>query len=61
MPSLTSREKRQARIITLQAIYAHELKGSNLDDTFKYMMDSGNLPSKDIITYSNKRVFIINR
>mgnify|MGYP001213712693 CR=1 FL=1 len=51
MHSLTSKEKRQARIITLQAIYAHELKGSDLDDTCKFMMDKENPPSKEVINY----------
>ena len=52
--SLTSKEKRQARIITLQTIYAHELKGSDLNDTCKFMMDSENLPSEDVINYSKE-------
>ena len=51
MSSLTSKEKRQARIITLQAIYAQELKGSVLDDTCKFMMDKDNPPSKEVINY----------
>ena len=49
---MTSKEKRQARIITLQATYAYELKGSEFDDTYNFMMDRANLPSKDIIHYS---------
>ena len=44
MSELKPRQKRQARIITLQAIYARELQGSNLDDTCNFMMDS-NIPS----------------
>ena len=51
MSNLTSKEKRQARIITLQAIYAQELNGSELDDTCKFMMDTGNQPSEDIVNY----------
>ncbi|SVD71196.1 uncharacterized protein METZ01_LOCUS424050, partial [marine metagenome] len=54
MPSLTPKEKRQARIISLQAIYAHELKGSSLDDTCKFMMDSGKSPKKGVITYGKQ-------
>ena len=54
MHSLTSKEKRQARIITLQAIYAHEFKGSDLDDTCKFMMDKKNPPSKDVINYGKQ-------
>ena len=51
MSNLTSKEKRQARIITLQAIYAQELNGSELDDTCKFMMDTWNQPSEDIFNY----------
>ena len=51
---MTSKEKRQARIITLQAIYAQELKGSVLDDTCKFMMDTGIPPSKDVIKYGKR-------
>jgi N utilization substance protein B len=54
MSSLTSKEKRQARIITLQAIYAQELKGSDLDNTCKFMMDKGNPPSRDVINYGKQ-------
>ena len=54
IPSLTSKEKRQARIITLQAIYAHEIKGSNLDDTCKFMIDRMNPPSKNVINYGKQ-------
>ena len=52
MSSLTSKEKRQARIITLQVIYAQELKGSDLDNTCKFMMDKDNPPSRDVINWS---------
>jgi len=54
MPSLTPKEKRQARIISLQATYAYELKGSGLDETYKFMMDSGKLPKKDVINYGKQ-------
>ena len=54
MSSLTSKEKRQARIITLQAIYTQELKGSDLDNTCKFMMDKGNPPSRDVINYGKQ-------
>ena len=54
MYSLTSKEKRQARIITLQAIYAQELKGSDLDNTCQFMMDKGNPPSRDVINYGKQ-------
>ena len=54
MSSLTSKEKRQARIITLQAIYAKELKGSDLDNTCKFMMDKDNPPSRDVINYGKQ-------
>ena len=54
MPKLTSKEKRQARIITLQAVYAHELNGSKLDDTCNFMMDQANLPSNNVINYGKQ-------
>ena len=54
MSSLTSKEKRKARIISLQAIYAQELKGSNLDNTCKFMMDKDNPPSRDVINYGKQ-------
>ena len=54
MPSLTSKEKRQARIITLQATYAYELKGSDLNDTYKFIIDRVNPPSEDIINYGKQ-------
>ena len=54
MPSLTPKEKRQARIISLQTIYAHELKGSDFDETCKLMIYSGNSPSEDVINYGKQ-------
>ena len=54
MSSLTSKEKRQARIITLQAIYAHEFNGSDLDDTCEFMLDKGNPPIEDVIKYGKQ-------
>ena len=54
MPELKPRQKRQARIITLQTIYARELQGSNLDDTCNFMMDSNNSPSEEVLKYSKQ-------
>ena len=54
MSDLKPKQKRQARIITLQAIYAHELKGSELDDTCNFMMDAEKPPSIDIIKYGKQ-------
>ena len=54
MSDLTPKQKRQARIITLQIIYAQELKGSNLDDTCKFMLDKGNLPTEQVIKYGKQ-------
>ena len=61
MSDLTPKQKRQARIITLQIIYAHELKGSQFDDTCKFILDKVNPPTEDIIKYSkllSNRIFI---
>ena len=54
MSDLTPKQKRQARIITLQIIYAQELKGSNLDDTCEFMLDKGNPPIEDVIKYGKQ-------
>ena len=54
MSELKPRQKRQARIITLQAIYAREMQGSNLDDTCNFMMDSNNSPSEEVLKYGKQ-------
>ena len=54
MSDLTPKQKRQARIITLQVIYAHELKGSDLDDTCEFMLDKGNQPIENVIQYGKQ-------
>ena len=54
MSKLKPRQKRQARIITLQAIYAREWQGSNLDDTCNFMMDSNNPPSDEVLKYGKQ-------
>ena len=54
MPDLTPKQKRQARIITLQVIYAHELKGSDLDDTCAFMLDERKPPMVNVIKYGKQ-------
>ncbi|RMZ49535.1 transcription antitermination factor NusB [Candidatus Marinimicrobia bacterium PRS2] len=54
MSELKPRQKRQARIITLQAIYARELQGSDLDDTCNFMMDVKKPPSENVIKYGKQ-------
>ena len=54
MPSLTPKQKRQARIITLQVIYAHELQGSDLDDTCAFMLDERKPPMVNVIKYGKQ-------
>ena len=54
MSDLTPKQKRQARIITLQVIYAHELKGSDLDDTCAFMLDEGKPPMVNVIKYGKQ-------
>ena len=54
MSDLTPKQKRQARIITLQVIYAHELNGSNLDDTCEFMLDKGDLPIVSVVKYGKQ-------
>ena len=52
MHKLTPLQKRKARIIALQVIYAQEFQGSDLDITFKHMLDPNDIPEYDVITYS---------
>ena len=47
------KDKRKARIIALKGIYAYEMEGSNLDDTFEYMLDNTS-DSKAVINYGRK-------
>ena len=47
------KDKRKARIIALKGIYAYEMEGSNLDDTFEYMLDDTS-DSKAVINYGRK-------
>ena len=54
MPDLTPKQKRQARIITLQIIYAYELKGSDLDDTCEFMLDQSNPPKENVLKYGKQ-------
>ena len=54
MSDLTPKQKRQARIITLQAIYAHEFNGSDLDDTCEFMLDGRNPPIENVIKYGKQ-------
>ena len=54
MSELKPRQKRQARIITLQAIYARGLQGSDLDDTCNFMMDVKKPPSENVIKYGKQ-------
>ena len=54
MSELKPKQKRQARIVTLQAIYARELHGSELDDTCDFMMDADKPPSDNVIKYGKQ-------
>lgn len=54
MYNLTSKEKRQARVISLQTIYASELNGSDINETFKYIIDEKNKISNDVVKYGKK-------
>ena len=60
MPELTPKQKRQARIITLQIIYAHELNGSNIDDTCEFMLDKRNPPIMNVIKYELYCLFYVS-
>ena len=52
MHSLSPKKKRKARIIALQVIYAIEFNGSNIDETFKHMLDPLETPEAKVIQYS---------
>ena len=54
MSELKPKQKRQARIVTLQAIYAKELQGSELDDTCDFIMDADKPPSNKVIKYGKQ-------
>ena len=51
MHDLTPQQKRKARITALQVIYAQEFQGSDMDTTFKYILDNENWSTKDVVTY----------
>ena len=59
MSTLSSKEKRQARIITLQTIYATELDGSEINDTCNLLFESINSQSHEIINYAKKLSLLI--
>ena len=52
MHDLTPKQKRMARILTLQAIYAQEFQGSEMDVTFEHMLDPKKITEDAVITYS---------
>ena len=52
---MNRKEKRQARIVTLQAIYANEVSGVDLEDMLAHMADEFSLDhNNSIILYSSK-------
>jgi len=51
MHNLSSKQKRMARIIALQVIYAQEFNGSNINETFKHMLDPNDTPDDLVIQY----------
>ena len=54
MSDLSPREKRNARISALQAIYAQEMKGSDPDTTYRQMVNSGNNVKNEIEQYGKR-------
>ena len=52
MHDLTPKQKRKARITTLQVIYALEFHGSDMATTFEHMLNPTDTPEKDVIVYS---------
>ena len=51
MHNLSSKQKRMARILALQVIYAQEFNGSNINETFKHMLDLNDTPEELVIQY----------
>ena len=58
MHDLAPQQKRNARISALQVIYAQELNGSDMDTTFKYILDYENWLTKDVVTYGKHLCFL---
>ncbi len=69
---MNSRNKRKARIISLQAIYAYELNGSRIEQTLeqfflstndssdkRMLLNEAEFISKDIIKYSKKLATLV--
>ena len=52
MHNLTPKQKRMARILALQVIYALEFKGSEMDVTIEHMLDPKKITEDAVITYS---------
>ena len=52
MHDLTPQQKRKARIIALQIIYAQEFDGSDIKTTFDNMLDPKDKPEDGVINYS---------
>ena len=52
MHDLTPKQKRKARIISLQMIYAQEFQGSDIETSLKYMLDPDDIPEDAVIIYS---------
>ena len=51
MHNLSSKQKRMARILALQVIYAQEFNGSNINETFKHMLDPNDTPEELVVQY----------
>ena len=54
MAKLKPKDKRSARIVALQLIYANELANTNIDTTSELMIDEEDFLSKDVIQYAKK-------
>ena len=58
MHDLKPKEKREARIISLQMIYAQEFKGSDIDTSLQYMLDPESPPANTVLVYS-KHLYLL--
>ena len=52
MHDLTPKQKRKARIVALQSIYAKEFQGSDIETSLAHMLDPEDVPEQDVLIYS---------
>ena len=61
MHDLTPKQKRKARIIALQFIYAQEFQGSDMNTTLKHMLDYEDKQTDHVIAYGKHLCSLTNK